>query len=78
MKFTVLYTLHGACTQTSVSILYDPKRPRPDRACEVCRTTPLETTRHDTTRHDTLQYSGYCSTHVRGQNGLKEGSTASY
>jgi hypothetical protein len=35
-KVTIVYTLHGACIQTSVLILYDPKRSRPDGACGVC------------------------------------------
>jgi hypothetical protein len=29
--------VHGACTQTSVSILYHPKRFHADGTCEVCR-----------------------------------------
>lgn len=36
-KFAIVYTLHGACIQTPVSILYDPKRPRSVGACDVCR-----------------------------------------
>jgi hypothetical protein len=30
-------SMHGACLQTSVLILYDLKRSPPDGACEVCR-----------------------------------------
>jgi hypothetical protein len=45
-KFTGVYTLYGVCILTSVSIACDPKRSRPDGACESCRvgryTTPPE------------------------------------
>jgi hypothetical protein len=33
--YNPLYTLHGACIQSPVSILRDPKGSRPDGACEV-------------------------------------------
>jgi hypothetical protein len=36
-KSVVVYVLYVACIQTPASILYDPKRSRPDGACEACR-----------------------------------------
>jgi hypothetical protein len=33
----VVFGLYGLRTQTSVSLVCDPKRSRPDGACEVCR-----------------------------------------
>jgi hypothetical protein len=34
-KFVVIYILYGGCIQTSVSIIHNPKKSRPNAACEV-------------------------------------------
>jgi hypothetical protein len=51
VKFVLVYALYGVCIQTSVWIVYDQKKSRPDEACKVCH---VVLARHDMTHRLTF------------------------